>query len=142
METKDQMYIVKKSYIPPQDKLETLLKYGGSHECYKSQYYFAMCEKYPRFRHLLPDHPEPPVNLLPCPFCCGESVPWFTCNACYGAPGYFVRCADCGAKSFPEPWGVGAIYPPEEAHTITEREALEKACRKWNQRPERGGGER
>lgn len=121
--------------------MKDLRKYA-THECYKSPFYLELCEKYQRFRHLLPDHPEAPVELLPCPFCCGESVPWFTCNACYGAPGYFVRCADCGAKSFPEPWGVGVVYPREEAHTITEREALERACRKWNQRPERGGGER
>lgn len=121
--------------------METLLKYAN-HECYKSPEYLKLCEKHPNFRHLLPDHPEPPEELKRCAFCGGAGVPWFCCASCYGAPAYYIRCDGCGAHTFPEPWGVCVVYPPEGAHTITEREALKKACRKWNRRPERGGGER
>ena len=32
-------------------------------------FYAKRCQEYPRFCHKLPDHPTPPVELLPCPFC-------------------------------------------------------------------------
>lgn len=113
--------------------MKDLRKYA-EHECYKSPYYLELCEKCPRFRHLLPDHPEPPVKLLPCPFCGGYGIPWFTCNAYYGTPGFFIRCNGCGAKTFPTGWGDRAIYPPEDVHEVTEQEALAIACRTWNRR--------
>lgn len=95
--------------------------------------YLELCEKYPRFRHTMGEHPESPFPLLPCPFCGGAAQTQFTMFG-YGHPSYTVRCRKCAARSLPMSWGVGKIYPVEEMHTVTEQEALEDACRKWNKR--------
>lgn len=97
-------------------------------------WYTDMCRKHPYLFHELEDHPEAPVELAPCPFCGGIGIPWVSYNTGYFTPGYYIRCSFCGAKSRPESWGVGVIYPPEDAHRVTEPEALEKACVLWNTR--------
>lgn len=116
--------------------MKTILKYVN-HECYKSPEYLKQCEKHPNFRHLLPDHPELPEELKRCPFCGGAGVPWFCCTSCYGAPAYYIRCDDCGARTFPTVFGCSGLTissdgSPTDWHTITEQEALEKACKVWN----------
>ncbi len=91
-------------------------------------------ENYPQFMHDLPDHPEPPVKLEPCPFCGGDATPCYQSGIYYGTPGFFVRCTRCAAKGTPHIYGVRIIFPLENVHMITEAEALEKACNSWNQR--------
>jgi hypothetical protein len=100
----------------------------------KDPVYKELCEKYPRFLHNLPDEPEPPVKLLPCPFCGGNAKPIFSSGIYYGAPGYFVRCTRCKSKGTPHVYGVCVVFPLENAHMILETEALEKACNSWNLR--------
>jgi hypothetical protein len=118
--------------------MKTILKYVN-HECYKSPEYLKQCEKHPNFRHLLPDHPEPPEELKRCAFCGGAGVPWFCCASCYGAPAYYIRCDGCGARTFPAAFGCSGLTissdgSPTDWHTITEQEALAIACRTWNRR--------
>lgn len=109
----------------------TIPKYTDR-RCYKSPEYLKMCKKHPNFRHLLPDHPEPPVKLLPCPFCGGAGVPWFTCDTCFMSPAFYIRCTSCGLHTFPSVWGCSGLTAGSDWHTITEQEALEKACKAWN----------
>ena len=97
-------------------------------------WYTDMCRKHPYLSHKLEDHQEAPVELAPCPFCGGIGIPWVSYDTGYFIPGYYIRCSFCGAKSRPESWGVGVIYPPEDAHRVTEPEALENACVLWNTR--------
>lgn len=106
---------------------------GSGHKLSYSPEYLERCRKYPRFRHTLGEHPAPPVPLLSCPFCGGEAQTQFTMFG-YGEPSYTIKCLKCAARCLPQSWGVGLLILGEGWHTVTEPEALERACRKWNAR--------
>lgn len=95
----------------------------------KAAYYAELETKYPERAHTLGDRPPAPLPLMLCS--CGHDAAPVFLYALYGLPCYAVRCECCGKQTKPEPWGVGLLYS-ETPGTITEPQALRRACNAWN----------
>jgi len=85
-------------------------------------------------------------NLLPCPFCGNKnSDSWDgvklrqkeITEAGYGIPlsepqkRFYVYCGNCGAQG-----GMGQTGKVANGEVITQKQAMDIAVRKWNQRPD------
>lgn len=93
-------------------------------------FYEEMEKRHPERQNRLGQNPTPPVPLLRCARCGSEPRPAFV-YALYACPCYTVRCECCGQQTKPVAWAVGLMYT-ENPHTVTEPEALQRACEDWN----------